>query len=40
MKLSMIIPLGDARLYEKSTLVEKEEVGKLKAAIQDLHTIS
>jgi peptide deformylase len=39
MKLSMIIPLGDARLYEKSTLVEKEEVGKLKAAIQDLHDI-
>jgi peptide deformylase len=39
MKLSMIIPLGDPRLYEKSTLVEKEEVQQLKPVVQDLHDI-
>jgi peptide deformylase len=39
MKLSMIIPLGDSRLYEKSTPVDKNEIEKLKPAIQDLHDI-
>jgi peptide deformylase len=39
MKLSMIIPLGDPRLYEKSTQVEKHEVENLKPVIKDLHDI-
>jgi len=39
MKLSMILPLGDPRLYELSAPVERDEVSSLKPAIRDLHEI-
>ncbi len=39
MKLDMIIPLGDPRLYQKCDRVLKEEVESLKPAIQDMHDI-
>ena len=39
MKLSMILPLGDPRLYEISTPVEYSEVASLKLVINDLHDI-
>lgn len=39
MKLEMILPLGDHRLYQKCDEVVKEEVNDLKPVIQDLHDI-
>jgi len=39
MKLSMILPLGDPRLYEICSPVEKHEIPSLKPAIKDLHDI-
>ncbi len=39
MKLSMILPLGDPRLYEICKPVERDEIPSLKPAIQDLHDI-
>jgi len=35
----MILPLGDPRLYQISTLVEQSEIDSLKSAIKDLHDI-
>jgi peptide deformylase len=39
MKLSMILPLGDPRLYQVSTPVEQMEVVSLKPVMKDLHEI-
>lgn len=39
MKLDMILPLGDPRLYQKCDEIAKEEVSGLKPVIQDLHDI-
>lgn len=39
MKLEMILPLGDPRLYQKCDEVLKDEVADLKSVIQDLHDI-
>lgn len=39
MKLNMILPLGDPRLYEKCEPVKAAEVPSLRPVIQDLHDI-
>ncbi|MEK6783576.1 MAG: peptide deformylase [Bacteroidota bacterium] len=39
MKLDMILPLGDPRLYQKCDKVLIEELNSLKPIIQDLHDI-
>lgn len=39
MKLGMILPLGDPRLYEKCEPVREAEVESLRPVVQDLHDI-
>jgi len=39
MKLEMILPLGDPRLYQKCDKILQGEVNELKPVIQDLHDI-
>lgn len=39
MKLEMILPLGDPRLYTKSDPVKKEELNELQPQVQNLHDI-
>ncbi len=38
-KLQMILPLGDPRLYEVSTPIKAEEINTLQPVIRDLHDI-
>lgn len=39
MKLSMILPLGDPRLYQVCSPIERDEIAGLNIAINDLHDI-
>jgi peptide deformylase len=39
MKLSMILPLGDPRLYKIAAPVERHEIDSLESVIKDLHEI-